>query len=516
MHAYVRTSIQTYYTHTHTHRFVDETEATRETGMLLLDEQKKEQNETAMAITGTESELKGQPRSCYLCKKRFRKLHKFYDQFCPPCADLNWKKRVQTANLNGYMALITGARVKIGYRTALKLLRCGAAVIATTRFPVDASKRYRAEKDFKLWGHRLQIVGLDFRNIRAVEAFCADLIANAPRLDIIINNACQTIRRPPAYYSHLLSAERVKNVDEAGAQLLRYHTTFTGRRLGVLRKSLESDSGNDCKGSKDSTSAQINKSGSINVISQPTEWSEQTSKPVSNPTTTSSISADVGEETKDKNVFNWLPSHEMTQIAVTSEDKESVDLSLYPKAHLDVNKQQIDLRKRNSWLLRLEEVDTAEAAEVLMINSLAPFVINSKLKPLMEASEPIQGGEASGKTLHAKFIINVSAMEGKFYRHKSVNHPHTNMAKAALNMMTRTSAADYAESYIFMNAVDTGWINDENPLEKANKIAKEHNFQTPIDEVDAAARILDPVMIGVNKGTLLFGKFLKDYAPTEW
>ena len=109
-------------------------------------------------------------------------------------------------------------------------------------------------------------------------------------------------------------------------------------------------------------------------------------------------------------------------------------------------------------------------------------------------------------------------MEGKFYRVKSAYHPHTNMAKAALNMMTRTSAEDLAKpgSHIYMTAVDTGWINDENPVEKAAKYAENHNFQTPLDEVDAAARILDPVVVGVNDGNYLFGVFLKDYFETEW
>jgi NAD(P)-dependent dehydrogenase (short-subunit alcohol dehydrogenase family) len=100
------------------------------------------------------------------------------------------------------------------------------------------------------------------------------------------------------------------------------------------------------------------------------------------------------------------------------------------------------------------------------------------------------------------------------------NHPHTNMAKAALNMLTRTSAEDLAKHHrIFMNAVDTGWINDENPLEKASKIAKQNLFQTPIDEIDAAARILDPIFSGVNAGRAgekESGKFLKDYRETEW
>jgi NAD(P)-dependent dehydrogenase (short-subunit alcohol dehydrogenase family) len=118
-------------------------------------------------------------------------------------------------------------------------------------------------------------------------------------------------------------------------------------------------------------------------------------------------------------------------------------------------------------------------------------------------------------------------MEGKFYRYKMANHPHTNMAKAALNMMTRTSAEDLAKNHgIYMNSVDTGWINDENPLERATKTAKANLFQTPIDEIDAAARILDPIFTGVTPTSAAagaadvkpkdYGKFLKDYRETEW
>lgn len=111
-------------------------------------------------------------------------------------------------------------------------------------------------------------------------------------------------------------------------------------------------------------------------------------------------------------------------------------------------------------------------------------------------------------------------MEGKFYRHKMPTHPHTNMAKAALNMMTRTCASNLAvQDNIYMNSVDTGWINDENPLDIANRTAEAHDFQTPLDEVDAAARILDPIFVGVKlppDHTPVFGKFLKDYHETEW
>eukprot|EP00812_Abedinium_dasypus_P009806 NODE_3468_length_782_cov_366.100413.p1 GENE.NODE_3468_length_782_cov_366.100413~~NODE_3468_length_782_cov_366.100413.p1 ORF type:complete len:207 (-),score=65.76 NODE_3468_length_782_cov_366.100413:147-725(-) len=182
-----------------------------------------------------------------------------------------------------------------------------------------------------------------------------------------------------------------------------------------------------------------------------------------------------------------------------------------PPGKRDAHGQQLDGRETNSWLLKLGEVETPEAVEVFCINALAPFVLNGRLRPLLERS-PHQD----------RYIVNVSAMEGKFYRYKQPTHPHTNMAKAALNMMTRTSAEEYAKrSCIYMNSVDTGWINEENPLPKARRIATEHNFQTPIDEVDAAARILDPVVRGMlatvaGKGPPIWGRFLKDYVETEW
>ena len=215
---------------------------------------------------------------------------------------------------------------------------------------------------------------------------------------------------------------------------------------------------------------------------------------------------------------------EMSQLILTDDDR-SVHVTplvqgeggkasaALPAGRLDVNGQQIDLRTRNSWLLKLEDVSTPELVEVMAINSLAPFLLNSRLQPLMTRSS----GAAAGSAAAAAFIVNISAMEGKFYRHKTPNHPHTNMAKAALNMMTRTSSAELAAKHgIYMTAVDTGWINDENPRDKAARIAEVHHFQTPLDEVDAAARVLHPVFHGVSSAAPLFGVFLKDYAETEW
>jgi NAD(P)-dependent dehydrogenase (short-subunit alcohol dehydrogenase family) len=198
----------------------------------------------------------------------------------------------------------------------------------------------------------------------------------------------------------------------------------------------------------------------------------------------------------------------MSQMIILPEDVGVSD-EILPPGVTDINGQQLDLRTSNSWLLKMEEVSTPEVMECMFINAIAPFVLNSRLKPLMTI--PNQRED--------RYIINVSAMEGKFYRYKMPNHPHTNMAKAAMNMMTRTSAEDLAKHYrIYMNSVDTGWINDENPLEKANKTAQTNLFQTPIDEIDAASRILDPVFSGVNggPGQKEYGKFLKDYRESEW
>ena len=305
----------------------------------------------------------------------------------------------------------------------------GAKVIITTRFPQDARRRYQAEADSEEWLNQLQVIGADFRFLAGVEEMCRMLCREEEYLDIIINNACQTIRRPAKYYAHLLEEAQPKLVD-----------------------------------------------------------------------------ADVGD------------SAALSQLAVLSEDKDVYDMAL-PLGKRDVHGQQLDLRSSNSWLLKLGEVETPELAEVFCINSLAPFIINSALKPLLERS-PNQD----------RYIVNVSAMEGKFYRYKQPTHPHTNMAKAALNMMTRTCAEDLAMSGIYMNSVDTGWINDENPLPTAQRIAESHDFQTPIDEIDAAARILDPIlgvrsevqrpqkrgaMAGGGDGQPFWGWFFKDYAPTE-
>jgi NAD(P)-dependent dehydrogenase (short-subunit alcohol dehydrogenase family) len=335
------------------------------------------------------------------------------------------------------------------------LLRAGARLVVTTRFPRDAASRYAKEPDFEAFRDRLEVWGLDLRHTPSVDAFARHVASTYERLDFIVHNACQTVRRPPGFYAHLMEGE-TKPLRELGGGERSILERYEALRIaGDARRLAEASAAKEAI----------------------------------------SIARAAGLQEPAL----------LSQLALLEEDRQG-GAEIFPAGRLDQDLQQVDLRERNSWRLGLGEVPTLELLEVLLVNAVAPFVLTARLKPLMLRERTFD-----------KHVVNVSAMEGQFYRaHKTDKHPHTNMAKAALNMLTRTSAIELAADGIFMNSVDTGWVTDEDPAHLAARKIEEHGFHPPLDVVDGAARILDPIFSGISSGRHAAGKFFKDYAETPW
>lgn len=353
-------------------------------------------------------------RYCYSCKKPYRNVHHYYHQLCQNCGDRTLSLREENIDLQGRRALVTGGRIKIGFAVALRLLRFGAEVYITTRFPHDAAKRFSQESDWDSWRHRLNIYGADFRRLEEFLQLI-DHWRQGQAFDILVNNAAQTVWRPPAYYNQLWDQEK----------LLGQKQLPQSKNIHYAQKRVEP-------------------------------------------------AAEIG------------------------------DVSLFPRDIKDLVGNPLDLRRENSWVQKLEEVQPLEMIECQVVNNIAPFLLCSQLKANMMNS-----------TFEQRFIINVSAVEGQFARSsKPPRHPHTNMAKAALNMLTRTSAQDYAKDNIFMVSVDPGWVSNEGPVNQVEK-ARQQGFHPPLEMIDAAVRVLDPISQGV-AGDPIYGVLLKNFQEVPW
>ncbi len=396
-------------------------------------------------------------RGCYICKQDFTLVDAFYHWLCPSCAAFSHSKRDQRTDLTGKRALLTGGRAKIGMYIALRLLRDGAHTTITTRFPKDAVRRFAAMEDSADWLHRLKIVGIDLRDPTQVIALTDDVAADGP-LDILINNACQTVRRSPGAYSNLVEMEQAPLPD-----------------LAALPEMVTFD-----------------------------RISEAHPASISGALAEHAVAHHEGESLEHAAAAHNAAS--LTALALKA-GNASLEAHLAGTA-VDAGGLLPDTQRNNSWTQVVDEVDPLELLEVQFCNSIAPFLLVSRLRPSMRAA--VQAGARRA------YVVNVSAMEGQFSRrYKGPGHPHTNMAKAALNMMTRTSAGEMFETdKILMTAVDTGWITDERPHHEKLRIAAE-GWHAPLDLVDGAARVYDPIVRG-EAGEDLHGHFLKDFAPSPW
>ncbi|CAJ1375157.1 unnamed protein product [Effrenium voratum] len=381
--------------------------------------------------------------NCNMCRGEYIDHHHFYHQLCPRCAEHNWEKRHQSADMSGMVCVVTGGRVRIGFRIVLKLLRAGAFVLTTTRYPNDCALRFSQESDYEVWRHRLEICGpLELCDLRLVERFCEQLARRFPRIHVLINNAAQTLTRREGWNIRMAKLET-----QAASQL------------------------------PSASHAAIRPPEQVAAIAaQPAQSKEVVPLP-------------------QANAALW---------------KEAAVLKDFPEGELDESLQPLDLSSVNSWSRRLEEVSTVELLQTLAANTAAPFIMCSKLANVLG---PKEASEAYGH------VVNVSALEGKFsVKNKSPGHPHTNMAKAALNMMTHTSCKDMFRRRILMNCVDTGWVTDMAPG-GVGSVAATHETWVgpPLDEEDGAARVLDPVFSHLKDCTwLLRGRFFKNYYVAGW
>ena len=475
-------------------------------------------------------------RHCNTCKSAFSAVHHFYHQLCPQCAELNYAKRLQSADLSGCVCVVTGGRVRIGYQIALKLLRAGAYVLTTSRFPADAALRYEAEADFEQWRDRLEVCGpLELSNVKLVEEFCRVLLRRFRRIHALINNAAQTLTRGAGWEARMLAME------EGARETLRPETAAllstpaaAGSALLLSAPATVVAVGEEAGGAEVEVQQEEVGPPRATVVAPkaatPAGAAAAVAAAARVPRAEAAVAAAVaagvgaavsaGESSGAAEAVRAIvgaapPQQQQQQIqqqssAVAAAALGAAELAAYPVGRLDESAQPLDLSETSSWSRRLGDVSTPELLHTLAANAVAPFILVGWLRCALAPTE------ADTRFGH---VINVSALEGKFsVGKKSGGHPHTNMAKAALNMMTLSSAGGYRQQGILVNAVDTGWVTDMAPGGVGARAAThETHVGPPLDEEDGAARVLDPVFMHVaDNSWTIHGKLWKDYHVTPW
>ena len=458
---------------------------------------------------------------CYVCHEQFQDVHHFYDQLCIPCGDMHYSKRSQSADLSGYVALITGGRSEIGLQVALFLLRANCqTVIVTTRFPEAMKQDFALQIDYDDWKHALDVQGLNLRHVYHVEQFCKELQKKYSSIDIIIHNAAQTIAQSKEAYLGLLKQEdrnlvdgddsdcrceldqetpsfdyvpfpelQIRKCGENFSDPVSFQTLKTTLGLDIDEVDFDENSDNNSDASNSSFSFDLPNFQSYEAILNTQEAFLQNS--------INSVHPDNHDDDDE----------EEEDIEVDFSDSSSIEEETKKQAEVLENDQTNTRNQhKNSWQFQCDEVSTKEIQSVMTINAIVPFLFNGWLKPLLLKS-----------TNCYQFIIHVTSKEGQFEcRHKTSRHPHTNMAKAALNMHTRTSAPEFLRDGILMVSVDPGWITNRNPLPLEESQRETQQNLPPFDKIDAAARIVDPIFMALNYDQCYSGVFLQNYEPSHW
>ena len=401
-------------------------------------------------------------QNCYICKQKLYPgdIHKFYGNLCIKCGDYNYSFRTLKLDLSGRIAIVTGGRIKIGYYIATKLLSYGCKVLTTSRFPKDTLLKYQQHPEYEKWKNNLLIYPIDFRFFNSVVKFIDYINQNFSHIDILINNAAQTIRKTTSYYKYLLPIEMQKLNQEDENKIIKNDYLFQNQyKLDdelKLKKNKE-----EIKNALTYKQKEYNEFLPLSVIASQIKIMEEKNQPIIN---------EFGN------------------------DGQPYDFS----------------QGKNSWNLEFDEIPFQEFTEVQMINAWVPYYLCVKLKPLMLKSP-----------FPDKYIVNVTAVEGIFNHFKRTTHVHTNMAKASLNMFTRTCGKYLKNFGIYMTCVDTGWVTPMNEINKILDNDTKDNFEEefkniPLDELDGAMRVLHPIIEGIKNKNYLSGILLKDYVKSNW